>query len=125
MRFRRRPIRRRSTARFPRLRQRWQARADALRSIAFDSSAELELRAAYTATGEPRLLLEAAQEAAAAGQYGAAIVTVRQIFPQLESHTFTDVPRDVWLAAYALPFESIHPPLVARKTRWIRCWSPG
>src|SRR5580658_10911562 len=31
-----------------------QARADALRSIAFDASAELELRAAFAATGEPR-----------------------------------------------------------------------
>ncbi|MFZ0882282.1 MAG: tetratricopeptide repeat protein, partial [Candidatus Acidiferrales bacterium] len=30
-----------------------QARADALRSIAFDASAELELRAAFAATGEP------------------------------------------------------------------------
>jgi peptidoglycan lytic transglycosylase len=82
------------------------ARADALRSIAFDSSAELELRAAYAATNEPRLLFEAAQEAAAAGQYGAAIVTVRQIFPQLESQAFTDIPREVWLTAYALPFET-------------------
>jgi soluble lytic murein transglycosylase len=82
------------------------ARADALRSIGFDSSAELELRAAYAATGEPRLLFEAAQEAAAAGQYGAAIVTVRQIFPQLESEGFSDIPREVWLTAYALPFES-------------------
>ncbi len=81
-------------------------RADALRSIGFDSSAELELRAAYAATGEPRLLFEAAQEAAAAGQYGAAIVTVRQIFPQLESVAFTDIPREVWLTAYALPYES-------------------
>jgi len=82
------------------------ARADALRSIAFDSSAELELRAAYAATGEPRLLFEAAQAAMAAGQYGAAIVTVRQIYPQLESEAFGDIPRDVWLTAYALPFES-------------------
>jgi peptidoglycan lytic transglycosylase len=82
------------------------ARADALRSIGFDSSAELELRAAYAETSEPRLLFEAAQEAAAAGQYGAAIVTVRQIFPQLESQAFTDIPREVWLTAYALPFES-------------------
>jgi soluble lytic murein transglycosylase len=82
------------------------ARADALRSIGFDSSAELELRAGYAATGEPRLLFEAAQEAAAAGHYGAAIVTVRQIFPQLESEAFPDIPRDVWLTAYALPFES-------------------
>ncbi len=83
-----------------------QARADALRSIGFDASAELELRAGYAATGEPRLLLEAAQSAAAAGHYGAAIVTVRQIFPQLESQPFSDVPREVWRVAYALPFEA-------------------
>jgi soluble lytic murein transglycosylase len=82
------------------------ARADALRSIAFDASAELELRAAYAATGEPRLLLEAAQAAVDAGHCGAAIVTVRQIFPQLEAHPLTEVPRPVWLAAYAMPFES-------------------
>jgi soluble lytic murein transglycosylase len=83
-----------------------QARADALRSIAFDASAELELRAGYAATGEPRLLLEAAQSAVAAGHYGAAIVTVRQIFPQLESQPFSDVPRSVWRVAYALPYEA-------------------
>jgi soluble lytic murein transglycosylase len=77
-----------------------------LRSVGFDASAELELRAGYAATGEPRLLLEAAQSAAAAGHYGAAIVTVRQIFPQLESQPFSDVPRDVWRVAYALPFEA-------------------
>ncbi len=82
------------------------ARAEALRSIAFDSSAELELRAAYAATGEARLLLEVAQTAATAGHYGAAIITVRQIFPQLESQRFAEVPRDVWTTAYALPFES-------------------
>ncbi len=82
-----------------------EARADALRSIAFDSSAELELRAGYAVTNEPRLLLEAAQTAASAGRYGAAIVTVRQIFPQLESQPFSLVPRDVWLVAYALPFQ--------------------
>jgi len=82
------------------------ARALALRSIAFDASAELELRAAYATTGEARLLLEVAQTAATAGHYGAAIVTVRQIFPQLESQRFTEVPREVWTTAYALPFES-------------------
>ncbi len=90
-----------------------QARADALRSIAFDSSAELELRAAYAATGEPRLLLEAAQEAAAGGKVGVAIVTVRQIYPQLEWRRFEDVPREVWLAAYAMPFQ---PSIVSRST---------
>jgi soluble lytic murein transglycosylase len=82
------------------------ARAQALRSIAFDSSAELELRAGYDATGDPRLLLEVAQTAASAGRYGAAIVAVRQIFPQLESQPFFGVPREVWTTAYALPFES-------------------
>jgi peptidoglycan lytic transglycosylase len=87
----------------------WQARADALRSIAFDSSAELELRAAYAATGEPRLLLEAARAAVAAKNVGAAIVAVRQIYPQLESHAFDAIPLDVWKTAYALPFRaSIH-----------------
>jgi soluble lytic murein transglycosylase len=86
-----------------------QERADALRTIAFDSSAELELRAAYAATGEPRLLLEAAQQAMAAGHYNVAIVAVRQIFTQLESRPFDTVPREVWLAAYPMPFAgSIH-----------------
>lgn len=88
-----------------------QARAEALRSIGFDSSAELELRAAYAATGEPRLLLEAAQEAANAGHVGVAIVTVRQIYPQLEWRRFEDVPREVWLTAYAMPFQ---PSIVSR-----------
>jgi soluble lytic murein transglycosylase len=83
-----------------------QARADALRTIGFDASAELELRAGYASTGEPRLLLEAAQSAVTAGHYGAAIVTVRILFPQLESQPFSEVPRDVWRVAYALPYEA-------------------
>ena len=61
-----------------------QARADALRSIAFDSSAELELRAAYATTGEPRLLLEAAQAAAKAGHYGPSMTTARQFIRALK-----------------------------------------
>ena len=83
-----------------------QTRADALRSLGFDASAELELRAAFASTGEPRLLLEAAQEAVNAGHVGAAIATVRQIYPQLEWRPFAQVPREVWLTAYAMPFES-------------------
>jgi soluble lytic murein transglycosylase len=83
-----------------------QARADALRSIAFDSSAELELRAAYAITGEPRLLLEAAQAAVGAGHCGAAFVAIRQLYPQLESHAFANVPREVWQVAYPLPFSA-------------------
>jgi soluble lytic murein transglycosylase len=82
-----------------------QSRANALRTIAFDSSAELELRAAYAATGEPRLLLEASQAAADAGHYGIAISTARQVIPSLESRRFDDVPREVWKAAYPLPYE--------------------
>lgn len=81
-----------------------QARADALRSIAFDASAELELRAAYALTGEPRLLFEAAQEAVNAGHVGAAIVTIRQLYPQLESRPFDTVSDDVWRVAYAMPY---------------------
>ncbi len=92
-------------AKIPASAAKWQARADALQSIGFDASAELELRAGYAATHEPRLLLEAAQSAVAAGHYGAAIVTVRQIVPQLEAQKFTEVPREVWLAAYALPYK--------------------
>jgi soluble lytic murein transglycosylase len=90
-----------------------QMRADALRSISFDASAELELRAAFAATGEPRLLLEAAQEAVNAGHMGSAIATVRQIYPQLEWRPFAQVPREVWLTAYAMPYESF---IVARST---------
>jgi soluble lytic murein transglycosylase len=82
------------------------ARADALRSIAFDESAELELRAAYAATGDPRLLLESAQAAVDAGHLGEAIVAVRQVFPQLESRPFANVPHEVWLTAYAMPFKT-------------------
>jgi len=82
-----------------------QARADALSSIAFDSSAELELKAAYAATGEPLLLLEAARAASDAGNYGVGIVLVRQVVPQLESRPFRQIPVDVWKTAYPLPFQ--------------------
>jgi soluble lytic murein transglycosylase len=90
------------------------ARADALRSIAMDASAELELRAAYAATGEPRFLLDAAQEADNAGQYGAAIVAVRQICPQIEARRADELPSEVWRAAYPLPFA---PELMRNATR--------
>jgi soluble lytic murein transglycosylase len=84
----------------------WVARAEALRSIAFDSSAELELQAAYRATGEPSLLLEAAQEAIVADHVGAAIVAVREIYPQLDSVPFDKIPLSVWKIAYALPYRA-------------------
>lgn len=82
------------------------ARAAALRSIAFDTSAVMELRAGYASSHQPKLLLEAAQEAVRAGHVGVAIVLTRQLYPQLESRSLADVPRAIWLAAYALPYET-------------------
>lgn len=82
------------------------ARAAALRSIALDSSAVMELRAAYASTHQPKLLLEAAQEAVRAGHVGVAIVLTRELYPQLESRPLAEVPRAIWLAAYALPYET-------------------
>ena len=109
-----------------------QARADSLRSIGFDSSAELELRAAFIATGEPRLLLEAAQAAASAGHYAPSMAIARQIYPGLEGRRFEDVPRDVWIAAFPLPYEkalraaaahaNVDPMLVAGLARQESAW---
>jgi len=91
----------------------WQKRAEALRSIAFDASAQMELQAAYAATGEPKLLLEAAKESVRAGNCGAAIVAIRQMYPQLNGRPFDSVPREAWEAAYALPYE----PLIRKWSR--------
>lgn len=79
-------------------------RAHALHTIAFDASEELELRAAYAATGSAELLVDAAKAAVEASRFGAAIVAVRQLIPQLESHRLADIPKEVWLAAYPLPY---------------------
>jgi len=84
--------------------ERW-TRVQALRSIAFDSSAELELRAAYTATGSLRLLWETAQSAIDAGHYPVGMATTRQAFPQLEARKIEDVPLPVWHTFFPLPFE--------------------
>jgi len=82
-----------------------QARAQALSSIAFDSSAELEYRAAYAATRAPKYLINAGGAAIAAGHYGAGMQAVRQAFPQLEARRIADIPSDAWRAAFPLPFE--------------------
>lgn len=79
-------------------------RAQALRTIAFDSSAEQELRAAYAVTRAPQLLLAVAQEAIAAGRFAAGITTVRQIVPQLEARRFDEIPDEVWRAGFPLPY---------------------
>jgi len=80
-------------------------RARALSDIAFDSSAELEYRAAYSATRAPKFLIEAAGAAIAAGHYGAGMQAVRQAFPQLEARRISEIPNDAWRAAFPLPFE--------------------
>ena len=82
-----------------------QARARALSEIAFDSSAELEYRAAYAATRLPKFLIDAAGAAIAAGHYGAGMAAVRQAIPQLEARRITDVPNEAWRAAFPLPYE--------------------
>jgi len=82
-----------------------QARARALSDIAFDSSAELEYRAAYATTHAPKFLIDAAGAAIAAGHYGAGMAEVRQAIPQLEARRITDIPNDAWRAAFPLPYE--------------------
>jgi len=88
----------------PAAEERW-ARAQALRSIAFDASAELELRAAYAATGVRRLLWEAAQAALDARRYAVGITLARQVYPQLEARRIEEVPVAVWRTVFPLPFE--------------------
>src|SRR3989442_15396961 len=84
--------------------ERWE-RAQALRAIAFDSSAEQELKNAYFATSSPRFLLEAAQAAFDQGHYGAGMAYGRIIVPNFDSRKFGDVPVAAWKALYPLPYE--------------------
>jgi soluble lytic murein transglycosylase len=85
--------------------ERW-ARAQALESVAFDASAELELRAAYEATGTPRLLLEAARAAENARHYMAGAKMARALVPDIESRRIEDVPAEIWRLVYPFPFTS-------------------
>jgi soluble lytic murein transglycosylase len=82
------------------------ARAQALGTIALDSFAEKEYRQAWKDTGNARLLLDAARAADSGERYPSAIVIVRQLYPQTEDRRFDDVPLDVWLAGYALPYSA-------------------
>jgi soluble lytic murein transglycosylase len=84
---------------------RW-ARAQALRAIAFDSSAEQELKNAYFATSSPRFLLEAAQAAFDQGHFGAGMAYARIVIPSVDSRKFNDVPVAAWKALFPLPYES-------------------
>ncbi len=85
--------------------ERWN-RAQALRAIAFDASAELELKAGYFATSSPRFLLEATQAAFDQGHFGAGMAYGRLIVPSFDSRKFGDLPVSVWRALYPLPYES-------------------
>jgi soluble lytic murein transglycosylase len=80
-------------------------RAQALRSIAFDSAAELELKSAYFAAGSPRLLFEAAQAAFDQGHFAAGMAYGRLIVPNFDARRFSDVPLIVWRTLYPLPYE--------------------
>jgi peptidoglycan lytic transglycosylase len=84
---------------------RW-ARAQALRAIAFDSSAEQELKNGYFATSSPRFLLEAAQAAFDQGHYGAGMAYARIIVPNFDSRKISEVPVAAWKALYPLPYEA-------------------
>ena len=84
---------------------RW-AKAQALRIIAFDASAELELKNAYFATSSPRFLLEAAQAAFDQGHFAAGMSYGRIILPSFESRKISDAPMAVWRTLYPLPYEA-------------------
>jgi soluble lytic murein transglycosylase len=84
---------------------RW-VRAQALRIIAFDASAEQELKSAFFATGSPRLLFEAAQAAFDQGHFAAGMSYGRLIVPSFDSRKFSDVPVGVWKTLYPLPYEA-------------------
>jgi soluble lytic murein transglycosylase len=84
---------------------RW-GRAQALRAIAFDASAEQELKNAYFATSSPRFLLEAAQAAFDQGHYGAGMAYGRIIVPNFDSRKFGDAPVSAWKSLYPLPYEA-------------------
>jgi soluble lytic murein transglycosylase len=78
-----------------------------LKTIAFDSSAELELRSAYADTHAPALLLAIAKAAVQAGHYPAGIVTTRQVVTQLEARRFEEIPDEAWHTAYPLPYRDL------------------
>jgi peptidoglycan lytic transglycosylase len=84
---------------------RW-TRAQALRAIAFDASAEIELKSAFFATGSPRLLFEAAQAAFDQGHFAAGMAYGRLIVPNFDARKFSDVPVNVWKTLYPLPYEA-------------------
>src|SRR5258708_17949770 len=84
---------------------RW-ARAQALRTIAFDASAEQELKNAFFATGSPRFLLEAAHAAFDHGHFGAVLAYARIIVPNFDARKFDEAPIAAWKVLYRFPYEA-------------------
>ena len=84
---------------------RWN-RAQALRTIAFDSSAELELKAAFAATASPRYLVEAAQAAFDQGHFATGMAYGRMAVPNFDSRKLNEVPSNVWKVLYPFPYEA-------------------
>jgi soluble lytic murein transglycosylase len=84
---------------------RW-ARAQALRTIAFDASAEQELKNAYFATASPLFMLEAAQAAFDQGHFGPGMAYARLAVPNVEARKFSEVPVAAWKALFPLPYEA-------------------
>jgi len=85
---------------------RW-ARAMALRTIAFDASAELELKAAYFATASPRLMIEAAQAAFDQGHFATGMAYARVAAPNFDARKIDDLPKGAWKALFPLPYEAV------------------
>ncbi len=82
-------------------------RAQALRSIAFDQSAMLELRAAYRIAPAPQLLIDAARAAQGADNYLTGAALARLLVPDLESRPIDAVPVSIWRIVYPLPFSRL------------------
>ena len=81
-------------------------RAQGLRTIAFDASAELELKAAFATTNSPRFLVEAAQVAFDEGHFAAGMNYGRLAVPNFEARKFNEVPVSVWKVLFPFPYES-------------------
>ncbi len=85
---------------------RWN-RAQALRTIAFDASAELELKAAFAATASPRFIVEAAQAAFDQGHFATGMNYGRMAIANFDARAIKDVPANVWKVLFPLPYEAI------------------
>ena len=86
-------------------RERW-LRAQALRVVGFDASAEMELKFAYYATSSPRLMAEAAQAAYEQGHFASGMAYARLAVSNFEARAIGDLPIALWKVLYPLPYEA-------------------